>query len=284
MKKTEDRKRDAARVRPIVQWAGGKSSLLKHLLPRLPSPDEAACYVEVFGGGAALLLAKPHKPKQAEVYNDSDGELVNAFRQAKCHPQELVRELSLMPNSRAEMMRNRVAPTALTEIQRAAMFLHDRLISFGGDGKSFGVVTGANGSSEYLAEKITAFARRFDRVAVENLDWKRCLALYDTPRTFFFLDPPYVGGAQKGYASWTVEGFRELRGVLEKLAGGWLLTCSESPAMREVFAGCELLAVERAKGIAAKNKNVDRYCELIVRPPASAGASSRLASSPSSAL
>ncbi len=104
-----------------------------------------------------------------------------------------------------------------------------------------------------------------NRVAVECLDWQRCLTLYDTPGTFFFVDPPYVVGQQKSYASWTAENFRDLRMALKKLKGRWLLTCSDSPEMREVFAGCEILSVDRAKGIAAKNKNVDRYAELIVR-------------------
>ena len=44
------------------------------LLPLIP---EHACYVEVFGGAAALLLNKP--PSPMEVYNDADSELVNLF-------------------------------------------------------------------------------------------------------------------------------------------------------------------------------------------------------------
>jgi DNA adenine methylase len=35
-------------------------------------------YVEVFGGSAAVLLAK--EPVGVEVYNDIDGQLVNLFR------------------------------------------------------------------------------------------------------------------------------------------------------------------------------------------------------------
>jgi DNA adenine methylase len=41
-------------------------------------------YVEVFGGAASVLLAKP--PSQIEVYNDRDGALVNLFETLRNHP------------------------------------------------------------------------------------------------------------------------------------------------------------------------------------------------------
>jgi len=257
------------RVRPILARQGGKSSLLKYLLPLVPA--DAQCYVEVFGGGAALMLAR-EKPQAGcvEVYNDFDKELVNAFLQAKNHPEELIRELSLRPNSRANFASQRQAcGRCLTEIQRAARFLHQRMISFGADGKSFGVQkkiggNGACGSMKYLHGKIADFAARFDRVSVECLDWRRCLDLYDKESTFFFIDLPYCGGAQGAYASFTEENFREIAARLATLRGRWLLTTSDSPAMREIFAGHAITAVHRAKRIAAANKNVDRYHELII--------------------
>lgn len=253
------------RTRPLVKWPGGKSSLLKHLLPLIPA--ERGCYCEVFGGGAAVLLAKPRTPGQAEVYNDWDAALVNAFRQVKHHPEEVLRELAWRPNSRAEMKRQLAAP-ALTEIQRAAEFLQQRMISFGGDGKSFGVQKstggGACSSREFLELKVREFAARFDKVAVENLDWQRCLTLYDSPATVFFLDPPYIGGQQKAYASWTLADFQTLRAALARLKGRWILSCNDAPELRELFAGCEIRSVNRATGISSANKNKDRYHELIV--------------------
>jgi DNA adenine methylase len=206
-----------------------------------------------------------------EVYNDADGELCNAFRQAKNHPHEVIREIQLRPNSRADFYASRKAcGKCRTEIQRAACFLHERMISFGGDGKSFGVQKsiggGACNSKAYLERKIIEFAARFDRVSVENLDWRRCLDLYDKPSTFFFLDPPYCGGSQGAYASWKESDFEDLRDKLISLRGRWLLTLNDSPALRAIFSSCVIRPVDRAKGIAAANKNVDRYHELIITP------------------
>jgi len=59
----------------LVAWTcfipliGGKFNLLKTLLPLVPPHH---IYVEVFGGGANMLLNKP--PSPVEVYNDIDSE------------------------------------------------------------------------------------------------------------------------------------------------------------------------------------------------------------------
>lgn len=57
----------AAAVTVPFKWLGGKSKLVRKLLPLLP-PHRV--YVEAFGGAAALLLAKP--PSPVEVFNDID--------------------------------------------------------------------------------------------------------------------------------------------------------------------------------------------------------------------
>jgi site-specific DNA-adenine methylase len=70
---------------------GGKSTLLKHILPRIPAHD---IYVEPFCGAAAVLLAKP--PCRLEVINDVDQELVALMRCVAHHRDALLGELLFM--------------------------------------------------------------------------------------------------------------------------------------------------------------------------------------------
>ncbi|MEM3502174.1 MAG: DNA adenine methylase, partial [Candidatus Bathyarchaeia archaeon] len=79
----------------IIPYVGGKTFLLKHLLPLIP-PHEI--YVEVFGGGAALLLNKA--PSKYEVYNDVDGELVNLFLTLRDDSERFRSRLEGIPYSR----------------------------------------------------------------------------------------------------------------------------------------------------------------------------------------
>lgn len=64
----------AKRLRSPIRWLGGKGLIVAKLLPLIP-PHRI--YVEPFGGGANLLLAK--EPSLVEVYNDLDSGLVNFF-------------------------------------------------------------------------------------------------------------------------------------------------------------------------------------------------------------
>ena len=55
-------------MKPPMPWIGGKQALTETLCALFP--PEFIKYVEVFGGGGALLFHKP--PGQFEVYNDKN--------------------------------------------------------------------------------------------------------------------------------------------------------------------------------------------------------------------
>jgi hypothetical protein len=106
--------------RAAIQWPGGKRWLLPVILPLIPPHT---CYVEPFGGGLSVLLAKPRSP--VEVANDTDGDLVNFYRVARFHLEPLLAELRWLPNSREEFHALRHQP-GLTDIQRAGAGSTDR--------------------------------------------------------------------------------------------------------------------------------------------------------------
>jgi DNA adenine methylase len=222
-------------LRPPISRPGGKTRLLKQLLPLLER--EHTCYVEVFGGGAALLLAKPKS--KVEVYNDADGELVNVFRQVRHHAPEIQRELQWAINSRADMMQAKEQP-GLTEIQRAARFIFRNAISFSGDNSSFGVVkTQAGGATTSLRSRSTNLAalhERLENVIIEHLPWQRVLKNYDAPATVLFLDPPYAVSNMKPYVGFNPEQLTELRDALRTVQGWWFLTLDATEGNRALFA------------------------------------------------
>ena len=59
----------------VLRWHGGKGKLAPKIVPLLPKHHS---YIELFGGGGAVLLEKG--PSEFEVYNDLNGDLVNFFR------------------------------------------------------------------------------------------------------------------------------------------------------------------------------------------------------------
>lgn len=249
-------------VKPLVKRPGGKTRMLKHLLPIISGIDHQL-YVEPFCGGAAVLLAKPPSPH--EVLNDIDAELINLYKQVKHHLPAVVHELRLMVESRQLFAESKAQP-GTTEIQRAASFAYRNFYSFCGDNDSFGVKRIGFTTRSHLMRKMGAMSRRLDRVTVEHLSWERCLALYDCPAALFFCDPPYTAGEVRSYAPWTSADVDRLRDALSRLKGTWVLTINDCAANRATFRGCVIREVSTAAFMSQRSSPGRRFGEIIVTP------------------
>lgn len=220
--------------------------------------------MEPFAGGLAVLLAKERS--HLEVLNDLNGDLVNFYRCVRFHHDVLLTELEFVLNSRQEFTDFRHQP-GLTDLQRAARWFYRNKNCFGGANmesfSSTAVGGGAMSSRGARMELIRALNLRLDRVSVENLDWERCIELYDRPHTFFFVDSPYTECATTLYAPWTNTDVQRLRERLARLRGRWMVTLNDTAAIRAIFAGCKIRGVARARGITQAD---EPYREVIISP------------------
>ena len=85
--KNKDNK-NVQKYKPILKWAGGKTQLLEHLLPKIPK--EYNKYIEPFFGGGALFFAL--KPNNS-IIADSNPELINLYRVIAKDVNSLISEL-----------------------------------------------------------------------------------------------------------------------------------------------------------------------------------------------
>lgn len=176
-----------------VSWFGGKRRLLPVLLPLLP-PHR--CYVEVFAGSAALLVAKA--PAPVEVYNDLDSGLVNFFRVLRDREgaAQLYRLLQLTPYAREEWYACKDAWQACADpVERARQWYVTIEHSFSSWGARSawaysGVVNQAR-STISAVERIPDVTKRLQQVQIDHRDFRDILPAYDSPDTLFYLDPPY---------------------------------------------------------------------------------------------
>jgi len=194
-------------------------------------------------------------------------DLVNFYRCVRFHLDPLLTEIEFVLNSREEFLSFKDQP-GLTDIQRAARWFHRNKTCFGGCLGSFGISpTSGMSSRAARMETVRALNARLDRTTIERTDWEKCLSLYDRPETFFFMDPPYTGCGDTAYAAWTTTDVQKFRERLSGLRGQWLVTFNDSASIRLIFEGCDIRAIERAKGInnrgSAKGKT---YREVIISP------------------
>jgi DNA adenine methylase len=237
----------------LINWVGGKRLLRKTIAPLIPKDIKS--YIEPFGGGAWVLFYKD-RWADLEIYNDLDGRLVNLFRIVKYHPNAFKEEYRDLLGSR-EMFMQFLNGTFITDIQKAVQFYFLITRSFGGRGETFGTVKkssgGASKSQRNVLDKIDAIHKRLDKVMVENRDFEKLIKQYDFEDAFFYCDPPYTAGC--GYEVTTTEGFdhERLRDTLKNIKGRFLLSYDDSPKVRELYKGYEMIAVERLNGINNKS-------------------------------
>jgi DNA adenine methylase len=257
--------KDAPRTAPVLRWPGGKRRLVPQLLPLLATPHTLYC--EPFAGGLALLLAKDRSG--TEVVNDLNGDLVALYRCAQFHLEALIAEFEFTVGSRQNLTEFREQP-GLTDLQRAARFLAINRFSFSGNHETFAVsrTTPGISSRANVIAALRALNARLDRVAVEHLTWQRCLALYDSPGSLFFLDPPYLHADTHIYRGWSEENMREMAAALDALKGTWVLTVDDSPFCRELFVHHDVTAVSSRNGLVRNTGKNVRFGELIIRPRA----------------
>lgn len=248
-------------TRPIIPWIGGKRRLAKHLLPLIPHHQ---CYVELFAGAAAIFFMKDQS--RAEVLNDVNGELVNLYRVVQHHLEEFCRQFkhALVSRQIFEWEQMKV-PDTLTDIQRAARFFYLQKLSFGARvaGQAFGTSTGPPRLNLLRIEEDLSMAHlRLAGATIENLDWRECMLRYDSPETFFFLDPPYY--ETEGYGvDFGLEQYAAMATLARQVKGKVLITVGNHPAMHEAFEGLptEMVSILYTVGGGA---GVQRQ-ELIIR-------------------
>jgi DNA adenine methylase len=195
-------------------------------------------YVEVFGGGASLLLTK--EPSPVEVYNDIDGDLVNLFRVLRDEEkfQRFYRLVCLTPYSREEYnFCRQTLEDCQDDVERAYRFFVLARQSFGGRvfaGWGFSVTENARGMagacSSWLnaIEKLPEFHARIMRVQIEHNDFRKIIPAYDTPETFFYCDPPYVPDVRRLKQAYryemTLDDHKDLVDLLLRVRGKAMLS------------------------------------------------------------
>ena len=248
----------------MIPWIGGKQALCRAIISRFPADYRQRTYVEVFGGGASVLLNKERSAK--EFYNDFNSNLVNLFRMVRDHPKELQAALRYILNSREDFDTLK-ARLARGHNKDPVLWARDfyQLIrqSYGGGGTSFG----ASPRSTWAAfPLIDAVAERFQYVVVEHMSYERLLRTHDSEGTIFYLDPPYV--LTEDYYG-NLFGFPDhmlLAEILLEIKARWLLSYNDCDTIRALYSvpGIYIEKIERLNNMAQRYDPGNMYQELLI--------------------
>lgn len=155
------------------------------------------CYVEPFGGGAAVLLAKERA--RLEVYNDLDGDMVALFRVLRERGEELARAIAMTPFARDE--HETAYLPASDDLERARRVLVRSHFGHGSSGihratgfRAAGLRAGTLPVHGWagLPDTIRIAAERMRGVVIERRPAVQVMQAHDGPTTVHYVDPPYL--------------------------------------------------------------------------------------------
>lgn len=190
-------------MKPLMRYHGAKWRLAPWIISHFPQHH---CYVEPFGGSAAVLISK--EPSANEVYNDLNNDVVNLFRILRdpMLTRKLIEMIELTPYSRSEFEDAYIV--TVDPLESARRLLIRANMGFGSGGATlqttgFRSCTKRAGQSltrhwQSTAEALEAVAHRLRaNVMIECRDANYIINAHARKETLFYLDPPYVMDTRK---------------------------------------------------------------------------------------
>jgi len=260
------------RARPFVKWAGGKQGIARALVGMFPK--EYGRYFEPFLGGGSVLFAA--RPERATCGDENDW-LLSCYAAIRDDWRRVAAILDGLPNTKADFLRIRaVRPDSLDLFTRAAHFIYLNKTCFRGlfrvnRKNQFNVPYGDYNRRYYDPAELAAAAEVLKGVEIRAGDFELTIA-EARAGDFVYFDPPYYKlGGFADFNRYTQGQFREndhvrLAAICRELDDRgvlWAVSNSETPFVRRLFDGYEMIPISNRREINLNAKGRD-ITELLV--------------------
>lgn len=218
-------------LKPPFCRQGNKFYHRKDVIPIIPPHKR---YVECFVGTAAIFYNK--EKAEENILNDLDTKIVNGLKMiqsASLDWNKYRQDLNTIPKVKAFWD----APQKKTKEDKLIREIIRSCFGFSGKPvvKSKNIYKPSN-PFDKLEKHLADWKESLKGVKIENKDYGAILKKYDSPDTFFFLDPPYENThTDFDYAQDVDFNFERLANLLHDVKGKWLVTINDSPNIRRLF-------------------------------------------------
>lgn len=213
---------------------GGKSKLKKKLIKYFPTNYEDMTYIEPFFGAGSLFFYK--EPSKKEVINDLDKNifiLMKGFK--KYNGDEISTAINGNYDKEAFIKIKEAKPK--TEYEKFLQVLLLIKLSFFGKMKSHG------GRPKINSNYGNKYNERLKNTIILNKDYKEVIKKYDSPQSFFYLDPPYSMSEDYKYYDNQYININELYELLKNIKGKFLISYDDNKEAKELFKEFKIINV-----------------------------------------
>ena len=222
----------------IVPYLGEKSKFSNFIKPNIPS--DIKTYVEPFGGMFGIFFSLDlSKYKDVKfVYNDVNYLNYNLFNYLRYNDDfiKLISDIKVDKSKYLESLKS----ITLNE-NKLKLAIDWLIVLCCSSPYEVGKDSWRNDSEfEIFKLKFKAYKYHLDKVNnIHNLDYKEVIEKYDSPSTFFYVDPPYMG-KERHYINhgFSGESHIELAKILNNIKGKFLLSYYYFNGLEKLYENC----------------------------------------------
>ena len=258
----------------MFPYIGGKAHHIKHLdklFPFMPTT-----FVDVFGGaGWVSVKSDIAQRAQLNVYNDLNPHLANIFTHFSKSPEQVKDQINKWPQQNKELYRQfqqdifgAIKPEM--NLETAAKYLYLEVQSFSGNtlGLNSSVYFDKIHTINPLLKKLSndKITSRLKKLTVENLDCIEVINKYDSPNTFFYVDPPYYEKEHYYTQAFGKEQHQQLAECLNNIKGEFALSYYDFADLNTWFPEDKFRRTTyNISKQSSSNNNKQRGIELVIR-------------------
>jgi len=205
-------------LKPPIGRIGGKSKSAEFIISLFP---KHSIYVEPFVGAGNIIYRKPRSP--VEVINDIDRDMYLIFKGIQKSGKKINEIIPREYLTKEQFINVRDREDIISLL----LTYHQ---SWGAIGRQFN----ERGKKGNWGADFEALQNRLKGVEIYNRDFRDVINHFDSPSTFFYLDPPYEGSNDYGHGRIAVE---DVYNAVKKIRGKFLLSYNDSPNIRRIFKG-----------------------------------------------
>jgi len=219
-------------IKPPFCRQGNKTPILKNIIELVP-PHRIYC--EPFVGSGVVFFNLPKA--DISILNDLDKDVYDRLRLLQKAPLDITKyenDLNTLEKIKNFYIHHNNTVNDL-------LIYHKISACSGFNGKPVQNVKHIYNSHypEYFLNHLKYYKQMLKGVKITNKDYIKIILKYDSPDTFFFIDPPYENSNKSFYADIDMD-YNVMSFLLHNIKGKFLLTINDSPNIRKIFKGFKI--------------------------------------------
>jgi len=218
-------------VAPPFGRIGGKTRLKKRLVEMFPKGYEDMTYVEPFVGGGSVFYYK--NPSKKEVINDLNSYVIRMHRGLKKYDGDKISKDFNDAKDMSQEEYNKLRDMKPPQDPYKNFIRELLLLKTGFFSKTERQTYNAGNRYRLHINLDGKYTERLKDTTILNEDFKKVINKYDSPTTFFYLDPPYEN-SDKLYKD-DVLPIEDVYNILKNIKGKFMLSYNNSKEAKKLF-------------------------------------------------